>query len=761
MAQILVLLGHSGNKRLLAKILADHELHGPQGEGIPNQAFDLIIADVGALVHWQDTLEAQREAQSPALIPVLLVARESQLGRARQTLDGQFEDVVVAPLRAPELIARIENMIRLRQSTLQLSQRASNSENALDNIDRAFRIFSACNELVIRAKTETELLNEMLGQLVGDEGYRFAWFGVAQHDEQHSVDVIAHCGGAAEFLQNIQLTWADNANGQGPAGRAIRSRQAEVSQNVQSDQNFAPWRHSVEVHGVMSVLALPLLIGEDTIAVLTLYSERPNAFSESEINLMHRLGRNIAHGMTALRDHQALDAEKERAEERAYRDALTNLPNRQWVLEELRSLEARSERHQSYAAVLFIDLDGFKRVNDGLGHEAGDRLLRMVADRLRQLVRDVDFVARQGGDEFIILMPLEPSPTSVDDHDKQEMDNSRAAVQVARRIIEGMGNAFEDGHNEHHLGVSIGISLFPHDSTKAADLVNFADKAMYRAKVRGGHDYHFYSEDITTQQRRQLELEAGLYRAVANESFALHYHPIIDIKTGQVDAVEALLRWPQDDGTLLSPADFIPLLEESGLIVRLGDWIIEQACHDLRKAREFAPELRMALNLSVRQLWQPTLTQQILRTVETQGLPPGALELEVTESSMMSDVPRMERMLHDFHDHGFTVAIDDFGTGYSSLARLAFLPVNTLKLDKSFLDDMYKSHMAEALVTTIVQMASNLDLNLVAEGIETDDQLQMLAGLKCPLGQGFLFTKPLPFEQLVGYLRATVNTASG
>ncbi|WP_264756449.1 MULTISPECIES: EAL domain-containing protein [Marinobacter] len=195
------------------------------------------------------------------------------------------------------------------------------------------------------------------------------------------------------------------------------------------------------------------------------------------------------------------------------------------------------------------------------------------------------------------------------------------------------------------------------------------------------------------------------------------------------------------------------MLEESGLIVRLGTWIIKQACRDLRKAREFAPNLRMAVNLSVRQLWQPTLTQQIQQTIQDEGLPPGALELEVTESSMMSDVPRMERMLHEFHDHGFTVAIDDFGTGYSSLARLAFLPVNTLKLDKSFLDDMHKSDMARQLVTTIVQMADNLRLNLVAEGIETDDQLQMLAELQCPLGQGFLFTKPLPFDALVTYLK--------
>ncbi|AXS84005.1 MULTISPECIES: GAF domain-containing protein [Marinobacter] len=372
MAQILVLLGHSGNKRLLSQILENHELLGPQNGLIPDRNFDMVIADLGALVKWRDTLAAHREAQAPALIPVLLVVRESQLSRARSTLDGQFEDVVVSPLRAPELIARIANMLRLRQSTVELSQRANESESALENMDRAFRIFSACNELVIRAKTETELLDEMLGQLVGDHGYRFAWFGIAQHDEQKSVEVIAHCGGAAEYLENMQLSWGDNAQGQGPAGSAIRRCQPEVSQNLHTDPLFDPWRGSAAQHGMNSVLALPLLISENTVGVLALYSEKPNAFGESEIELMWRLAKNIALGLSALRSHQALDAEKERAEERAYRDALTKLPNRQWVLEELGSLEAKSEREQAHAAVLFIDLDGFKRVNDGLGHEAGD-----------------------------------------------------------------------------------------------------------------------------------------------------------------------------------------------------------------------------------------------------------------------------------------------------------------------------------------------------------------------------------------------------
>lgn len=748
MARILALLGHPGNRQILPKILGAHELVTPEGRELPETSVDMIVTDPASLSRWQDQIRQRRADESHTLLPVLLILPESQLKSSSRRLGLDYEDVVITPIHPPELIARVDNMIRLRQLTSQLHERAQNRDTALRHINRAFRIFSTCNEQVIRAESEKVLLENVLECLIGDDGYPLAWFGLALDDAERSVDMVAQSNVATKDLTHLELTWGPDRHGQGPVGRAIREKLPQVSQDVHNDPCFSALLESPHLADIRSVLALPVIIDEASIGVLVIYAHRINAFSDSEIELMHRLGQNIAYGLRALRNQRALFKEKMQAEKRAYRDALTGLPNRQWMLEKLQTLDTEAARHDRVAAVLFIDLDGFKLINDGLGHDVGDRLLCWVAERIRSLVRDEDFVARQGGDEFLVVMPYETSPGVK----SARLDVSNAAARVAARIVEGMRRAFSDGNHEHHVGVSIGISLFPDDSDQAVELVNYADKAMYQAKLRGGNDYHFYSKAISTQRRQQLELESRLHHAVDHREFTLYYHPIVDLATGQVDKVEALLRWPQANGEIVSPADFIPVLEESGLIVRLGEWIIEQACVDLSRCREHVPNLRVAINLSVHQLWQTTLTQQIRTIVDENGLPPQALELEVTESSMMSDIPRVEKLLHDFHEEGFTISIDDFGTGYSSLSRLAHLPVNTLKLDKSFLEAVGQDSTSQALVTTIVQLARNLDLSVVAEGIESQQQLQLLTDLNCSFGQGFLFTKPLPLSDLLNYL---------
>ena len=316
-----------------------------------------------------------------------------------------------------------------------------------------------------------------------------------------------------------------------------------ICQNVATTPCLPPWREAALEPSDPSGLALPLQIGDDEVAVLAIYSGRPEAFNDDEVELLERLANNMAYGIRALRTRIDLKKQKRVAQHRAYRDLLTGLPNRQWVMEELYKLDTEAARHERLTAALFLDLDGFKRINDSLGHEVGDRLLRLVAHRLREIAREEDFVARLGGDEFLILMHFEAQASSASQRQAQQDALLRAASQLADRLVDGLQQPFIDGSLEHHLGTSVGISLFPADTYQATALVNYADMAMYEAKSGGGRGYRFYYEDLNTNQHRQLVLENELHGAIADDAFLVYYQPIVDLKTGEVVAVEALMRW--------------------------------------------------------------------------------------------------------------------------------------------------------------------------------------------------------------------------
>ena len=296
----------------------------------------------------------------------------------------------------------------------------------------------------------------------------------------------------------------------------------------------------------------------------------------------------------------------------------------------------------------------------------------------------------------------------------------------------------------------MGISLFPADTRFASDLINWADMAMYKAKSNGGDQFQFYSPSLTHNQRQRLELESQLYKAVEQNQLCVYYQPIVDLKTGELVSVEALMRWRHPDGDLRLPAQFLQVLEETGLITRAGEAMLREACQTLKRCRVIHPRLRLALNLSVNQLWQPRLLEWVQRIVYAEGVPPNAITIEVTEDSMLRDSPRMQSLLANLRLSGFEVAIDDFGTGYSSLSRLKDMPVGMLKLDKSFLTELNQDQdqVDSALVRSVWEMASALGLKLVAEGIETEDQLAAVRQLNYGYGQGYLFARPMEEEEL-------------
>jgi diguanylate cyclase (GGDEF)-like protein/PAS domain S-box-containing protein len=434
---------------------------------------------------------------------------------------------------------------------------------------------------------------------------------------------------------------------------------------------------------------------------------------------------------------------EEKAAFLAYHDKLTGLPNRAMFEELLDIAIARARRHEASVAVVYADLDDFKLVNDSLGHELGDDLLRQLSDRLREATRETDLVARQGGDEFLLLLSdLERTIVGA------EGDGAmKVAESVAQRIQAAFAEPFELNGTEVYISASVGVSLFPQDADDAATLLQHADQAMYRSKQAGPGGYAMHADDAGDAMSK-LALTTRLRKAVENQSWELHYQPIVDLVEGTMVGVEALIRWPDPNGGLVPPGEFIPLAEEMGLIEAIGDWVVEEMSRQNLEWRGNGLDVEVGFNLSPRQMWQPDLAEKILSRLDAAGVRPGDVVVEITESTAMIDPDRTQRILTDLHNRGLRLAIDDFGTGYSSLSRLKHLPVDILKIDRAFVRDVDADKDAGSMVSAMIALASSLGMTPLAEGIETEAEWRFLVDHGCPLGQGFYFSRPVPAAEI-------------
>ena len=417
-----------------------------------------------------------------------------------------------------------------------------------------------------------------------------------------------------------------------------------------------------------------------------------------------------------------------RARHLADHDALTGLPNRRILEDRLTQALALSYRNRKQTAAMFVDLDRFKTINDSLGHAVGDQLLKAVAERLVKQLRVGDTVCRIGGDEFVIVLP--------------EITRGGDAAQVAQKIIDTLSHPIGLEGRDITVTPSIGISVFPEDGSDAETLIRNADAAMYHAKEMGRSNYQFFTDQMNLAASRRLTLENDLRRAVQKNELVVYYQPISELKTGCAVMHEALLRWKHPSRGLVSPVDFIQLAEDTGLILRIGEQALRDAC---AWAHKIGVDKRMpvAVNISARQFNDPKLVEMVARTLKETGLPADMLELEITESTVMRQTDVTLAMLKKLKDLGVSLAIDDFGTGYSSLAYLKRFPVNKLKIDKSFITDVPKSRDHNAIVTAIISLAHALSLRVVAEGVETEAQLEFLQGAGCDLIQGYLAGEPI------------------
>jgi len=435
--------------------------------------------------------------------------------------------------------------------------------------------------------------------------------------------------------------------------------------------------------------------------------------------------------LSAIRDIGDRKRTEEKIKSLAYHDALTGLPNRLLFGDRLALAVAQAHRYRQKLAVLFLDLDRFKLVNDSLGHWLGDQLLRAVAERIKGCVREGDTIARLGGDEFTLLLPV--------------VSDARDGLSAADKILAALRPPFDLEGHRLSTAASIGVCLYPEGGLDAEGLLKNADVAMYRAKEGGRDCVRLYESGMDVQVQERLNLESGLRRALAQEDLVLHYQPMLDAATGSIRGVEALLRWRHPSGGTLPPRDFIPVAEATGFIVPIGLWALRAACAQVSEwhARGH-PDLTLAVNISPRQFQQPDLASQLSRILDETRLPGRFLELEITESCAMDVAELALQALRDLKALGVAISLDDFGTGYSSLSYLRHLPVNAIKIDKSFVRDVGLDPNGAAIVVAIIAMARSLNLRVVAEGVETKEQLAFLAAHGCDLVQGFLFSAPVP-----------------
>ena len=614
------------------------------------------------------------------------------------------------------------------------------AEKTQARLNRALRLLSNCNTALIHAEREHSLLEQVCQLVVDLGGYQMAWVGYAENDAEKTVRPVAQAGLAHGYLNAALITWREDAATLGPTGRSICTGQTQVNHNFDTNLSIAPWREAAALHGFRSSIGLPLRGQQGIFGSLAIYSAAIDAFLPDEVALLQELANDLAYGIETLRARNQRTVAEEKLAFLAHHDVLTGLPNRLLLRDRFDFAVARAERENGKVAMLFLDLDNFKQINDSLGHAMGDQLLVALAQRLRGCIRESDAICRQGGDEFIVLMG---GVTETD-----------TVARVAQEILDAIAEPFELAGHALTISFSIGISLYPDDAGDFDTLSKNADAALYHAKDSGKNAFSFFASKMNVDALAHMQLQGSLRKALKNEEFLLHYQPQIDIANGRIIGVEALVRWQPPGASLVPPGHFIPVAEQSGLIIALGEWVLHEACRQAAawQAAGLAP-IVVAVNLSALQFRRGNILDTVTAALARSGLPARWLELELTESILLQDVDAAMTTLHSLKELGVQLSIDDFGTGYSSLSYLKRLAVDKLKIDQSFVRDLATDADDAAIVRAIVQLGHTLQLTVIAEGVETPRQLEFLTDYGCDEAQGYLFSRPLTAAAVEPLLR--------
>jgi diguanylate cyclase (GGDEF)-like protein/PAS domain S-box-containing protein len=601
-------------------------------------------------------------------------------------------------------------------------------EDRIQRLGRITAVLSGINSAIVRTRERKELLQEACRIAVDHGGFGFAWIGVLDRATLR-VEPVAWSGRGQDLLKELRFSVReDEPEGEGMAARTIRGRKPVICNDVATDERLQASKPPL-ARGFRSLVFLPLLIEGECIGVFALYAADPGVFDDEEMKLLQELAGDVSFGLETNEKAQRLDY-------LAYYDALTALPNRSLYQERLSRLTDAARPGSSKLAVVVVDIRGFHVVNDNLGRHTGDALLRLVAQRLRENLRAADTLGRIAGDQFGLILTDVADETQIG--------------PLLEKIFGALTEPFRVNDEPIRLSVKGGVTVFPTatDGAGADALLTNAEAALKKAK--GSPDtYLFYAPHINAAIANRMALESRLRRALEEGQFVLHYQPKVKSQSGRIVGLEGLLRWNDPDKGMIAPYQFIPLLEETGMIIEVGNWVMRQAMTDFRKLRQSGLlPVRIAVNVSAMQMRQKDFAGHVAALIGDGGVGTGGVDLEITESVLMEDIDRHIGTLRQIRNMEIGVALDDFGTGYSSLSYIARLPVSTLKIDRSFVTDMAGSPENLAIVSAVVSLGHALDMKIVAEGVETDDQSKLLRLIKCDEMQGYLFSKPVPLERI-------------
>jgi diguanylate cyclase (GGDEF)-like protein/PAS domain S-box-containing protein len=614
------------------------------------------------------------------------------------------------------------NVTGYRGVARDITQRRT-QQDRIARLSRIQAVLSGINSTIVRVRERRELFREACRIAVQQGGFRMAWIGLVERGAARATPLVWD-GFDHGYLAAVNgaMGGEDDA---GMVGAAIREKTMIVTNDIDADPHFVFKREAL-ARGFRSMIAMPLLVAGEPVGVLVLYAEEAGFFDHEELKLLKDLAGDISFALDYI-------GKEERLAYVSYYDTLTGLPNRQLFFDRLAQAlnVARAEGRE--LAVMIIDVQDFKRVNDTLGRHAGDRVLKELSSRLERTMAESAAPARIGGDRFAVVAP--------------NLSAANVARWIDEWIVDALAEPLTVDEVELRTSVKVGIALFPTDADTAETLFVNAEAALKRA-IGAADPYLFYSPEMNARIAERLHVESRLRKALNDRQFALHYQIKVDLATRQIRGLEALIRWNDPEEGLVLPDDFVPLLEESGLIVEVGRWVIEQAAADIQRWRDLglrAP--RVAVNVSEVQVRHPHFVATVLRAVDYPNALDAGIDLEITETMVAQDAGTNVQKLSQLRAAGMRVFLDDFGTGYSGLSQLARLPIDALKIDRAFIAEMTTSSEHMAIVSTIITLAKALGMFVVAEGVETGEQAVRLQTLGCDEAQGYLFSRPLPAGQ--------------